>query len=271
MLGYRKVDGDFKFSATGNMSYNKNEWIDRLGDDDNIHDGWNIERAGYELNSFYMYRADGLIANEQELEAYKSKYKSDPRGLSVLKAGDVKFVDVNGDGEINPDDRQVFSSNIPKFTYGLTLTAEYKGFDLNVLLQGTSGANRYFYGEFYEGPTYEVFSGIHFRDRWTEQNQDGNAKVPRLEAANERNMSTYNSFFLKNISYLRLKNLQIGYTLPGNIVEKLMVDNVRIYVSGSNLLTFSGLDQGLDPESNSGRPTDYLPSKVFNFGINVVF
>lgn len=270
MLGYRKMQGDFKFTVSGNFAYNENEWKDRLGDDDNIS-GWNIQRTGNELNSFYVYKADGLIANAQELEEYKAKHKSDPRGISVLKPGDVKLVDTNGDGDITPSDRQVYSSNVPKFTYGLTFTAEYKGFDLSILLQGTSGANRFFYGEFYEGPSYEAFTGIHFRERWTEQNQNANAEVPRLEAANNRNMSTYNSFYLRDISYLRLKNAQIGYTLPRSITERIMVNNLRLYISGSNLLTFTGLPQGLDPESNSGRPTDFPPLKIFNFGVNVTF
>lgn len=271
MLGYRKTKGSFRYGISGNFSYNKNEWKDRFGDDDNIHDSWYIERSGYQLNSFYIYKADGLIANDKELEEYKSKYSSDPRGMSVIKAGDVKLVDTNGDGAITPDDREIFSSNIPKATYGLTLTAEYKGFDLNILFQGTAGANRQFYGEYYEGAAYESFTSVHFRNRWTEQNQDGNAKNPRLVAANNKNLSTYNSFYLRNVSYLRLKNLQIGYTLPKSVVGKMMIENVRVYASGSNLFTISGLDQGLDPESSSGQPRDYLPAKIVNFGINVVF
>lgn len=271
MLGYRKMDGNFKYSISGNLAYNTNKWKDRLGDDDNIHDNWFIERAGYELEAFYVYKADGLIANQQELDEYKAKHSSDPRGIDVIKPGDVKLVDVNGDGKIDPDDRQAYSSGVPKFTYGITINAEYKGFDLSLLFQGTSGANRFFYGEFYEGPSYEAFTGVHFRKRWTEQNQNGNAEVPRLEAANNRNMSTYNSFYLRDISYIRLKNAQIGYTFPKSIASKLMVENLRIYVSGNNLLTFSGLNQGLDPESKSGRPEDFPPIKIFSFGVNVTF
>ena len=271
MLGYRKTDGKFKYTVTGNLAYNKNEWRDRLGDDNYIHDDNYIERTGYELKAFYVYKADGLIANQQELDEYKAKHSEDPRGIDVLKPGDVKLVDVNGDGKITPDDRQVYSSDIPKLTYGITINAEYKGFDLSLLLQGSGGANRFFYGEFYEGPSYEAFTGTHFRKRWTEQNQDGNAEVPRLEAANNRNMSSRNSFFLKDISYIRLKNAQLGYTLPKSITSKLMVDRLRFYISGSNLLTFSGLHQGLDPESNSGRPEDFPPTKIFNFGVNVTF
>lgn len=271
MLGYRKTSGDFKYSISGNLSYNKNEWIDRLGDDDNIHSSWHIERSGYALKAFYIYKADGLIANQQELDEYKAKHTADPRGIDVLKPGDVKLVDVNGDGKITPDDRQVYSSDVPKLTYGVTINAEYKGFDISLLLQGTSGANRFFYGELFEGPSYEAFTGIHFRKRWTEQNQNGDAEVPRIESANNRNMSSYNSFYLRDISYLRLKNAQIGYTFPRNITSKLMVENLRLYVSGSNLLTFSGLHQGIDPESNSGRPTDFPPIKIFSFGVSVTF
>lgn len=270
MLGYRKSTGDFQFSTSVNLSYNKNEWIDRGGDGKNIS-GWNIQQVGSPLNAYYIYEADGLIANQEELEAYKKAHKSDPRGISVLKPGDVKLVDVNGDGTIDADDRKVFHSNIPKLTYGINFTAEYKGFDLSILLQGTSGAKRMINGEWYEGPSFEAFTGQHFRDRWTEENQNGNAKVPRLEAANNRNLSTYNSFYLKSVSYLRLKNAQIGYTIPKHLSEKTMISKLRVYVSGSNLLTFSGLDQGLDPESKDGRLSGFPPQRIINFGVNVVF
>lgn len=270
MVGYRKTFGDVTFNTSVNFAYNKNRWIDRGGDDDNI-DGWKIQRVGSSLNAFYIYEADGLIANEKELEEYKAKYKSDPRGMSDLHAGDVKLVDANKDGTIDPDDRQVFTSNIPKFTYGWNIGAEYKGFDLTLLFQGSSGANRFMYGEWIEGPSYETYTGIHFRDRWTEENQNGNAKMPRLEAANNRNASTYNSFFLQKVNYLRLKNAQLGYTFANNLTDKLRVSKLRLYVSGSNLFTISSMDQGLDPEADSGRMTAFPPLRIINFGVNIVF
>ena len=179
--------------------------------------------------------------------------------MSDLHAGDVKLVDTNNDGTIDPDDRQIFASNIPKFTYGWNISGEYKGFDLSLLFQGSSGANRMMYGEWIEGPSYEAFTGVHFRDRWTEENQNGNAEMPRLEAANNRNASTYNSFFLKKTNYLRLKNAQVGYTFSKDIRDKLRITKLRLYVSGSNLLTFSSLYQGLDPEGKSDRINDFPP------------
>lgn len=271
MVGFRKKLGEVNFSASVNMSYNKNRWIDRGGDDENIS-GWTIQTLGASLNSFYIYQADGLIANDQELEAYKAKHKSDPRGMSVLKAGDVKLVDVNGDGTIDPDDRQIFNSNIPKFTYGLNLSAEYKGFDLNLLFQGSSGANHFIDGEYVEGPSYEAFTGTHFRDRWTLDNQDPNASMPRLEAANNKNSTgAYNSFFLQNSSYLRLKNAQLGYTFPKEITDKMHIGKLRLYLSGSNLLTFSSLFQGIDPEGKAGRLNAFPPLRIINFGVNIVF
>lgn len=191
--------------------------------------------------------------------------------MSDLHAGDVKLVDSNGDGTIDPDDRQIFTSNIPKFTYGLNIGGEYKGFDVSLLFQGSSGANRMMYGEWIEGPSYEAFTGVHFRDRWTEENQDGNAKMPRLEAANNRNASTYNSFFLKKVNYLRLKNVQVGYTFPSSIVDKLHLTKLRLYVSGSNLFTFSSMDKGLDPEAKSDRINAFPPLRIMNFGVNVIF
>lgn len=270
LVGFRKTFGDFSFNTSFNLAYNKNEWIDRGGDDKNIS-GYNIQTIGAQLNSFYIYQADGLIANEQELEEYKAKYESDPRGMSDLHAGDVKLVDANGDGTIDTDDRQIFNSNIPKFTLGWNISGEYKGFDLSLLFQGSTGANRMMYGEWIEGPSYEVFTGVHFRDRWTEDNQDGNAEMPRLEAANNRNSSTYNSFFLKKTNYLRLKNVQLGYTFPQSITDKLRITKLRLYLSGSNLLTFSSLYKGMDPEGSSDRLTEFPPLKIVNFGVNIVF
>jgi TonB-linked SusC/RagA family outer membrane protein len=270
MVGFRKTFGEFTFNTSFNLAYNKNEWIDRGGDDKNIS-GYNIQTIGSPLNAFYIYQADGLIANEQELEEYRAKYKSDPRGMSDLHAGDVKLVDTNNDGTIDPDDRQIFASNIPKFTYGWNISGEYKGFDLSLLFQGSSGANRMMYGEWIEGPSYEAFTGVHFRDRWTEENQNGNAEMPRLEAANNRNASTYNSFFLKKTNYLRLKNAQLGYTFSKDIRDKLRITKLRLYVSGSNLLTFSSLYQGLDPEGKSDRINDFPPLKIVNFGVNIIF
>lgn len=270
MLGFRKTFGDVSFNTSFNLAYNKNEWIDRGGDDKNI-DGYTIQHLGSALNSFYIYQADGLIANEKELEEYKAKYKSDPRGMSDLHAGDVKLVDANGDGTIDPDDRQIFTSNIPKFTYGWNIGVDYKGFDLSLLFQGSSGANRMLYGEWIEGPSYEAFTGIHFRDRWTEENQNGNAKMPRLEAANNRNASTYNSFFLQKVNYLRLKNAQLGYTFPNTITDKVGITKLRLYVSGSNLFTLSSMDQGLDPEAKSDRLKSFPPLRIINFGVNIIF
>jgi TonB-linked SusC/RagA family outer membrane protein len=275
LLGYRKTKGEFTFSLSGNLSYNNNEWVDRAGGGSSIS-GWTIQEVGSPLNAFYIYQADRLFANDQELNEYKAKYTADPRGIDVLKAGDVRLVDANGDNTIDADDRQTYDSNIPKFTYGLTFNAEYKNFDLSLFFQGTSGASRFFYGEWYEGPSYEVFTGLHFRDRWTIENQNGNASIPRLEAGNNRNLGSsgaYNSLFLKDITYFRLKNVQLGYTIPASLTKKIKLEKVRLYLSGSNLLTFSGLDQGLDPENNagSGRPEYYPLLKIVNLGINIVF
>lgn len=270
MLGYRKTFDKFTFNTTFNFSYNKNEWVDRGSDNMNIS-GWTIQTVGSSLNAFYIYQADGLIANDAELADYKAKYKSDPRGITALKAGDVKLVDTNDDGTINGEDRVIYHSNIPKFTYAWNISGEYKGIDVSVMFQGTAGANRMMEGEWVEGPAYETFGGIHFRDRWTEENQNGHAKMPRLEAASNRNTSTYNSFFLKKCNYLRLKNVQIGYTFDKKVTSALHLTHLRAYVSGSNLLTFSSLYQGIDPESTSGRLHAFPPTKIINFGVNIVF
>lgn len=270
MLGFRKSFNDFKLTTSVNFSYNDNKWVDRGNDKRNIN-GWTIQAVDSPIHAFYIYQADGLIANEEELAEYKAKHKSDPRGMAVLKAGDVKFVDTNHDGTIDADDRQIYRPNIPAFTFGLNVNAEYKRFDVSLLFQGSAGGNQFLEKEYVEGPNYEVFTGIHFRDRWTETNQRGDASMPRLEAANNRNSSTYNSFFLQNCSYLRLKNAQLGYTLPAALVNKLGINQLRVYVSGSNLLTFSSMFQGIDPEKENGKLDAYPVLRTINFGVNINF
>ncbi|WP_439181950.1 SusC/RagA family TonB-linked outer membrane protein [Carboxylicivirga taeanensis] len=270
LLGYRKTLGDFKVTTTLNFSYNKNEWVDRASDDEYI-DGWTMQKEGSALGSYYIFATDGLIANEEELAEYRNTYTEDPRGINGLKPGDVKFVDVNGDFKIDGDDRQIYHSNIPRFTFGYNFNAEYKGFDLSLFLQGATGANTYVYGEWYEGPSYGAFTGIHFRDRWTPENEDGNASVPRLEAASGRNFTKYNDFFLKKNNYLRLKNAQLGYNLPKSLLDRVNIEKARIYVSGTNLFTITSLDQGLDPESFDGRVRSYPTTKIISLGMNVTF
>lgn len=109
------------------------------------------------------------------------------------------------------------------------------------------------------------------RNRWTEKNQNPHADVPRLEAANNRNESTYNSFNLHSADYLRLKNAELGYTFDRSICQRIGIQNLRLYVSGSNLLTWTSLFQGLDPESFSDRINNFPQVKIINFGVNVTF
>jgi len=120
MLGYRMNKSEFRWSVQANAAFNKNEWVDRGSDETNIS-GWTINTVGSPLNAFYIYQADRLFANDQELTEYKAKFTSDPRGMAILKAGDVRLVDYNTDGKIDPNDRQIFDPNIPKFTYGIRL------------------------------------------------------------------------------------------------------------------------------------------------------
>lgn len=269
-FGYRDKFGPVTFNGSLNIAYNKNEWRDRGGDNQNIS-GYTIQTVGSPLNAFYIYQADGLIKDDAELEEYKSSLKSDPRGLSVLHAGDVKFVDVNGDGTIDPKDRVIRNSNIPKYNFGLNLEAEWKGFDISACFQGATGAKMLMGGEFIEGPCYEVFTSTVYRDRWTEENHNANAKIPRLEAANNRNESSYNTFYLWDANYVRLKSLQIGYSFMPQVARHLGIQSLRLYVSGSNLFTWTSLPDGLDPEVWGDTIKSFPQLKTYAFGLNVTF
>lgn len=269
-LGYRKSEGDFRFSTVANLSFNKNQWID-LGGEEEFIDGRIIQTLGQPINSFYLFPTDGLIANEADLEAYKAQNSSDPRGIDNLKPGDIKFVDTNGDGVIDEKDRQVYSPNIPNVTFGLTVNMEYKNWDLSLFFQGAAGGNTYIYGEFYEGPSYESFTGIHFLDRWTPENQNPNASAPRLEQASSTNFQIANDYFLRSTSYLKLKNAQIGYNVPQPALDKLNIEKMRWYVSGTNLFTLSSLPQGIDPEGFEGRLNSYPTTMAVTIGTNITF
>ena len=276
-LSYNTKIGQVDFGIAGNFSYNKNEILDLGGGDPNKYldatDGYSQRnKVGEAMNSYYIYRADGFFNSQEEADAYTAKY-GNPFG-KTFKAGDLRYVDTNKDGKLTADDREYCGSSDPKIIYGFNINAGWKGIDLSLMFNGAAGVKRLFDG--YE--VYGKFSGdaAHpatiWRDAWTPDNHD--ASMPRIfydtnSASSSR--SVQSDFWLQDTSYLRLKNLQLGYTLPKGWLNSVGVENIRIYYSVENLLTFDKMKINIDPESTSQRLSSYPLLRTHAFGVNVTF
>lgn len=261
---YRDQIGGLKYSVGVNFSDVKNELVDFGGKEALVHDSWYIYEEGESIGALYGYKTDGLFQTQGEIDNHALQPNH-----AQLKPGDIKMVDVNNDDIIDDEDRVVMGNTIPRYSYGINLNAEFKGFDLAVFFQGVGKVDNYFYGAPNEGPNFEIFSTERVLDRWTPDNPD--ASYPRLEAANNKNNAHYNDFWVRDASYFRLKNLQIGYTIPATLTDRVKVERLRIYVGGTNLFTITDVESGLDPETYDGRPNYYPPLKIYSMGINLTF
>lgn len=246
-----------------NLSGVKNEVIDYGGIESSISNNA-ITIEGEAIGSYYAYVAEGYYQTQAELDEAPEQFGQ------ALRLGDVKYRDISGpdgvpDGKISSDyDRQIIGTPFPKLQYSFNLGANYKGFDVYAFFQGISGIKRYYW---YNTETQGTFTQVAM-DYWTEENR--NAPTPRW--GNLGNNTVYSSFWLKDASYLRLKNLEVGYTLPVILTSKINVTKARIYFSGVNLLTFTDVPD-YDPEklTNDDRNRDYPQAKVYSVGINVTF
>jgi TonB-linked SusC/RagA family outer membrane protein len=257
-ITYRGKINDFKYDIGFNLSDVKNKVVDLRGVALN---GVMVNREGYAMNSIYGYQAEGLFQSDAEVATHATQFGN-------VKAGDIKYKDQNGDNKIDAADNVIIGSTIPRYTFGANFNASYKGFDLNVFIQGVGKADGFLYEEtimpFFHGGTVQE----QHKDRWTPQNP--NATFPRL-AFNEVNNEANSSFWLKDASYLRFKNLQIGYNIPTKIIKKIGVSNAKLYISGRNLFSVDNFWDGHDVETPVGTGHDYPLVKVYSLGLNVKF
>lgn len=281
--------GNLTYNIGGNLSIIKNKVLD-LGVGNIIQPNGMTGNGsslfiGSPLQIYYGYQADGLFVDDADISAWVDQTAVNPDP----QPGDIRYRDISGpdgipDGIVdNTYDRVVLGSNIPKYTYGINLGAGLKGFDFSMLFQGIAGVESYqdnYVGwAYYNGATVQRWQ---IEERWTPENPNRNATYPRFEILPNANTpnTQESSFWMINGSYLRIKNAQIGYTLPANAMKKLKIGSIRLYVSGENLLTLSNFRQGWDPETggnyndvNSTSTTgDYYPIlSNYTFGINVKF
>ncbi|MGF6847040.1 TonB-linked SusC/RagA family outer membrane protein [Chitinophaga sp. W3I9] len=264
-LSYASNAGDFKYNAAVNAAFINNEVTDLHGTGP-IIDGYTFKQVGYPINSLYGYEADGIFQSADEVT--KAPYQS-----NRTAAGDLRYKDKDGNDTINSADKVYLGNYFPKVTFGLNLGGTWKNIDLNIFLQGAAGVKTYIDA----GKLGSVSSSAGkptsaLLDTWTPENTS--AALPRIWNGYTQNDpgGTPSSFWVKDGSYLRLKNLQVGYTLPERIVKRIGINKVRFYYSGQNILTFDGLYNWIDPEASITSSIYYYPQvKVHTFGVNVSF
>ncbi len=260
-LNYHGNSGEFNYSVNLNGGYAKNKivfWDEAPGAPE-----WQ-RSTGKIIDGQLYYIADGVFRDEAEIAANTIDYSA---LTNTLRPGDMKFIDHNGDGKITPEDQVRRDRNMyPLFQGGMNINLSYKGFDLSVLFQGAlggelpistgeSGAIGNYLTQFYE-------------NRWTVDNPS--SEHPRITDRSDQYFSSANTYFLQSTDYLRLKNLEFGYTFPGAMLQKAGISNLRIYVSGFNLLTFSGM-KAYDPEAVNNLGQYYPPQRILNTGLSVTF
>jgi len=271
----RNLTKQLTWTTQVTYSSNKSKVL-QLGPDNsplfyNLNGGMqNTNMVGEELFSFYAYKYEGVYKSQAEIDA-------DPASYSTAKPGDGKYKDVNGDGQITAADRTIIGKNTPDFIYGMTNSFTFKGFDFSFLLQGLVGMDVYDVNyrrsmRYHEGRNYY---GL-LNNRWRSEEEPGDGYIPRLTVTLDNMVQTASSFWLVDGSYLRLKDVTLGYTLPKEITNKIGVAKTRVYFNGTNLFTFTNAPVN-DPENFLGSPTDmvreshspYPTSKIYSFGINI--
>ncbi|HEX9509002.1 MAG TPA: TonB-dependent receptor [Puia sp.] len=233
-----------------------------------------VIKVGQPIYSYYAIRTAGLFQSQAQVNSYTGKTGSliQPNA----KPGDVKFVDANGDGKIDNNDRVSVGSPFPKFSYGFSFNASYKGFDLNIFAQGVYG-NKLFHALRYtsinagSGANYNMLKEV--LNAWTPTHT--NTYIPRINASDDNgNFGNVSDFYVEDGSYVRIKNATLGYTLPVPLTSKLKVNSIRLYVTANNLLTITKYT-GFDPEvgmNQYGMDAGFYPqARSFLAGLSVNF
>ena len=226
-------------------------------------------QVGLPIHSFYGFQTNGIFQNQSEIDAYVNS-----EGVVIqpdARPGDFKWVDVDDDGDIDPDDRDFLGNSLPKVTFGLTLNMDYKNFDLMVFGQGAAG------NKIFQGLRRLDVSNANYQTsalgRWVGEGTSND--FPRLTTSDtNNNFSNPSDFYLEDGDYFRLKTVQIGYTLPSSLFDSTGIQRLRIYLTAENLITFTKYS-GYDPEIGGGVmgiDRGYYPQARTNqIGVNLQF
>ena len=271
-LGYKWNISDAHFAIKGNASYLKNK-LKNLGNEtgflnfgiNQFADGGTRAENGQPFPFFYGYKTNGIFQNTAEVNAYTNK----DGGLIMpdAKPGDFRFVDVNGDGKITSDDRTNIGNGVPDWTFGLTFDADWKGFDFSLFLQGVKGADVF-------DATYRQDIASANYPTWVLQRWTGEGTSNTVPTLGDSKNWVVSDMYVQDGSYLRLKNITLGYTLPRYLTNRVHISRLRFYVRAENLVTWTKY-WGFDPEIGSGVSNlgvdygVYPQARVYTLGFNI--
>jgi TonB-dependent starch-binding outer membrane protein SusC len=256
-LGYTH-SGKLRYNISGNMTYAKSKII-------NIDEAAGVldyqRQTGGPLYTYLLYRSLGIFRTQDDLDSYPH--------LPGARTGDLILEDYNGDGKITADDQvRTPYGNVPLLTYGLVANVGYGNFDLSMVFAGQGMVSQYVLPE--SGQVGNFYSSW-ADNRWSPSNPEGTFPRVDTRASSSINGGLYNStFWLNNASFVRLKNLELGYTVPASFLSKVKLSSVRIYTNAFNLFTITGV-KDYDPEGNSGSGQFYPQQRILNLGLNVKF
>lgn len=275
-LSSNNLSGNFSWNTDFNFSYNKNV-VQSLNDSvpmsvGSIDFNYTLARIaeGHPVNEFYGFITDGIFQTYEAVEYHAQQVAGlDP--FNRTSAGDIRFMDINSDGLIDDNDRTYIGNPNPKFIFAFNNTFSYKGFDLNIFIQGVAG-NKIFNANrvWNEGMAVAVNQSSEVLDRWTGPNTSN--IMPRAIFNDPNGNIRASDRYIENGSYLRIKNISFGYNFPKNWIQKARIQALRIYVSGSNLYTFTEY-KGFDPEvpDNGIDHNIYPVTRTMSMGINLSF
>jgi TonB-linked SusC/RagA family outer membrane protein len=282
-LGYHAKTGSVNHTFSVNLSDNLNKVIKYGEQSVQGSDFTYIIKEGFPIASYYGYKSNGLYQNLDDIKnapAVPFAYNQQ------VMPGDIKYIDRNGDGKIDANDRYVFGNPFPRYTFGFSYSANWKNFDFSMLWQGVGKRSQFLRGDIVEAfHNNEDHAFVQHLDRWTPTNPG--ASYPRLTIGTaDANNFAYSDYWMFDTRYLRLKNLQFGYTLPKRITDVVKIQSARIYFTSQNLLTITKRrfrELGVDPEFtqfddklgfsnyNAIAGRNYPNAATFSFGLDLKF
>lgn len=277
IVGWRDQIGDFSYSIRANISDAKNKVASRIGNN-LIGLGLNRTPLGYSTNSYFGYIFDGIIQDQKDLDDYRKRFPNEGIIQTQVTIGDAKYKDLDGDGRLSAlgngtkgaGDARYLGDTNPRYNFGVNLGAGYKGFDLSAFIQGTGRRTMFLEQEArapFTQPWYQS-AEYWYGKTWTTERTD--AKYPAITA--NPSLRDYNYAYSTNtrheVGYVRMKNLQVGYTFS---LHSVKIDKIRVYFSGEDLFEFHNAPGGWDPEDLNGNYVDYPFTRNYSFGASLVF
>lgn len=264
-IGWRDQIKDFNYFVSFNLADRKDKLVDYGVEYTGFTAGVDQKVQGYSIGSIFGFETDGYFQTSKEAQ------EAPAFNRAIQDAGDIRYIDQDGDGKISaPNDLVYLGTTQPRYEFSFHLGGSWKSIDFSALFQGVGKRNFYLDGEVFQPfrDSWSNYSYTYFSDYWTPENP--NALLPRLYASTKHNYQ-YSSHWLQNAAYIRLKNLQVGYTLNPEWTRKVKIEKLRVYFNGENMFEFSKMFRYFDPELNKVAGYMYPIMRNYSLGVNVVF